>query len=76
MRQEHDSAVWRRLRWWLIYHGPRRDVTVDTANGLLTFDSKDWLIGKYLYVKRSHEEKEARWAARLLSKEGYAGRGR
>jgi FkbM family methyltransferase len=60
----------RTLRWWLIYQGPRRDVTVDTANGLLTFDSKDRFIGKCLYVKRSHEMHEIRAVVELLQKEG------
>jgi FkbM family methyltransferase len=63
--------LWRRLRWWLIYLGPRRDVTVRTLNGLLTFDSKDWLIGKYLYVRREHERREADEALSLLRDEGY-----
>src|SRR5712692_6723933 len=69
----------RRLRWLLIYSGPRHDVTVRTSNALLTFDSKDWLIGKYLYVKRSYEAEEIHRTTALLKKEGYlaeAGGGR
>jgi FkbM family methyltransferase len=61
----------RKLKWCLIYWGPRRDVTVATLNGLLTLDSKDWLIGKYLYVSRSHEMLEIRGAIDLLRREGY-----
>jgi len=64
------AELLRLLRWWFIHVGPRRDVTVDTANGLLTFDSKNWLIGKYLYVKKAHEEGEIRSALDLLTKEG------
>lgn len=63
--------IWRRLRWWFIHLGPRRDVTVDTSNGLLSFDSKDRLIGKYLYVKRSYEAREIQTAVALLRQEGY-----
>jgi FkbM family methyltransferase len=59
------------MRWYLIYLGPRHEVTVGTANGLLSFDSKDWLIGKYLYVRGEHEEREAREAINLLRREGY-----
>src|SRR5271157_4540309 len=59
------------MRWYLIYLGPKHDVTVGTANGLLSFDSKDWLIGKYLYVRGEHEEREARTALSLLRREGY-----
>lgn len=39
----------------MIHHGPRRDVTIATANGLLTCDSKDWLVGKYLFLNREYE---------------------
>jgi len=65
--------LWRRLCWGAIYLGPRRDVTVDTFNGLLTFNSKDWLIGKYLYVKRSHEADQIERAIQILRREGYLG---
>lgn len=64
---------WRRLCWGAIYLGPRRDVTIDTFNGLLTLDSKDWLIGKYLYVKRSHEADQIERVIQLLRREGYLG---
>ena len=57
----------------MIHVGPKRDVTVDTANGVLTFDSRNWLIGKYLYVKRAHEENEIRSALELLMAEGLIG---
>src|SRR5438093_8415745 len=59
------------LKWWLVYLAPQRDVTVDTFNGLLSFDSKDWLIGKYLYVSRSYEAKAIQDTIMLLRKEGY-----
>ncbi len=51
--------------------GPRRDVTVDTANGLLTVSSKDWLHGKYLYVRRGFEINSIHNTIALLRKEGY-----
>lgn len=65
------AEIWRRIRWWFIYTGPQRYVTVDTFNGRLTFDSKQWLIGKYLYVKRNHEEYEIGHAIELLLQSGY-----
>jgi len=61
----------RLLVWYLIYAGPRHAVTADTANGLLSFDSKDWLVGKHLYVYRELERVEMREAIRLLGEEGY-----
>lgn len=65
------SEIWRRIKWWAIYNGPKRDITVQTFNGLLTFESKQWLIGKYLYVRREHEESEIRQVISILETEGY-----
>ena len=62
---------YRKICWGLIHSGPRRDVTVRTTNGLLTVDSKDWLIGKYLYVRRNHETEEMHGAIGLLQQGGY-----
>lgn len=65
---------WVRLfRWWLIHLAPTHDVTVETFNGLLTFSNKNWLIGKYLYVKKQHEEHEIRAACELLIEQGWLG---
>lgn len=55
----------------MIYLGPRRDITVDTANGLLTVSSKDWLHGKYLYVRRGFEVNSIYETIALLRREGY-----
>jgi len=38
---------------------------------MLSIDSKDWLIGKYLYVRRSYEAAEMQRAIALLRDEGY-----
>ncbi len=66
---------WLRLfRWWMIHLGPRHDVTVETFNGLLSFSNKNWLIGKYLYVKKQHEEHELRAAGDLLIEQGWLDR--
>jgi len=45
----------RLARWAAHYYGPNHDVTIQTSSGLLTVNSKDWLIGKHLFVKRSYE---------------------
>jgi FkbM family methyltransferase len=63
----------RLLRWHLIYRGPQRDITIDTANGLLSVSSKDWLHGKYLYVRRSFEMDTMRSTMELLRRDGYVG---
>ncbi|MGH9359172.1 MAG: FkbM family methyltransferase [Terriglobia bacterium] len=68
------EGQFRKLRWALIHAGPRRDITVSTANGLLTVDSKDWLVGKYLYVRREHETAEMHKAVNLLRQGGFLGR--
>jgi FkbM family methyltransferase len=61
----------RLLKWKFIHSFPRHDVTVATSNGLLTCDSKDWLIGKYLYVYRSYEAEFIRATIDFLTREGY-----
>jgi FkbM family methyltransferase len=61
----------RLLKWWLIHVGPQRDLEVETANGLLTFDSKDWLIGKYLYIRRSYEIEAVHRIPAFLQEKGY-----
>lgn len=61
----------RALAWWAIHLGPRRDITLRTFNGLLTFPSKQWLPGKDLYIKRSHEAHEINKTIELLTEEGY-----
>ncbi|MGH9356178.1 MAG: FkbM family methyltransferase [Terriglobia bacterium] len=42
-----------------------------TANGLLTVSSKDWLMGKRLYVRREHETDEMDRAVGLLRRGGF-----
>lgn len=68
------DLLFRFLKWKLIHLLPRHDVTVDTAGGLLTCSSKDWLIGKYLYVYRSYETENIRATIELLKSEGYLSR--
>jgi FkbM family methyltransferase len=65
------SRVLRKLRWRRLYAGPRRDVTVDTYNGRLTFDSRDKLIGKYLFVDRAYERRWLEDAMRVLRRDGH-----
>ena len=44
---------------------------METSNGLLTCDSKDWLIGKRLFVYRTYEADNIRTTIDLLTSEGY-----
>ena len=43
------------LQWTLHYYRPEHDVTIETANGILSVSSKDWLIGKHLFIRRNYE---------------------
>ena len=71
----HPGLVAAKLRWQLLYAGRRRDVTVDTWNGRLTFDSRDKLIGKYLYVQRAYERRYIEGALAMLERDGWFARG-
>ncbi|MFL6468604.1 MAG: FkbM family methyltransferase [Pyrinomonadaceae bacterium] len=44
---------------------------IDTYNGVLACDNKDWLIGKYLYVYRTYEAETISASIDLLVREGY-----
>ncbi len=45
-----------RLYYWKSFrYRPRRDVTIETWNGILDCDSREYQIGKTLYAKRSYE---------------------
>jgi FkbM family methyltransferase len=65
------GRIARKLRWRRVYDGERRDVTVESYNGILTFDSRDKLIGKYLYVDRAYERRYIEHALGLLKRDGY-----
>jgi FkbM family methyltransferase len=60
------ARLLRRLQWSLIHHGPRRDITVEAYNGRLTFDSRDRIIGKKLWVERAYEREYIEAVAALL----------
>ncbi|HEX6537383.1 MAG TPA: FkbM family methyltransferase [Gemmatimonadaceae bacterium] len=68
------ARIVHKLRWRLLYTGPRRDVTVDSYNGRLTFDSRDKLIGKYLYLDRAYERRYIESALAVLERDGFLAR--
>jgi FkbM family methyltransferase len=74
--KNNPRRVLRKIGWRLIHLGPRRDVRIDTENGVLFCDSKDWLIGKYLYVDRSYEAESISTTLEFLRNEGYLKPGR
>lgn len=63
-----------KLRWRMLYAGPRHDVTVDSYNGRLTFDSRDRLIGKYLFVDHAYERQYIERAFAVLEEDGFLAR--
>jgi len=70
-KQRFGNPV-RRLRWQKLHEGPQREVTVDTYNGLLTFDNKaDAVTGGELYVRGSFEAELMRRALAVLRAEGH-----
>jgi FkbM family methyltransferase len=71
------GRILRKLRWRRLYHGPAREVTVDSWNGRLTFNSRDRFISKYLYVDRAYEPRTIDIAMRTLGREpAMRGKGR
>ncbi|MEP6691156.1 MAG: FkbM family methyltransferase [Gemmatimonadaceae bacterium] len=68
---KHPGMLLKKLQWQALYRGPRHDVTVDTANGRLTFDSRDKLIGKHLYMDRGYEIDQITRSITLLRDGGH-----
>lgn len=67
---------WKLLRWTLHHYRPEHDVTIETANGLLSCSSRDWLIGKHLYVRRNYELDFIKNSIRFLESEGLLKKGK
>ncbi|MGI8466940.1 MAG: FkbM family methyltransferase [Pyrinomonadaceae bacterium] len=59
------------LAWTLKHYRTEHDVTIETENGLLSVSSKDWLMGKHLFVKREFEIEFIENSIRFLRKEGW-----
>ncbi|MDQ3798375.1 MAG: FkbM family methyltransferase [Acidobacteriota bacterium] len=71
MRRDFDY-YWNLLRWTLHHYRPdEHDVTIETANGLLSCSSRDWLIGKHLFVRRNYELDFIRTSIGFLEDEGF-----
>lgn len=70
----HPRRLARKAQWALLHRGPRRDITVDGYNGRLTFDSRDRLIGKRLFVDRAYERGYIESALGTLVGGGYLDR--
>lgn len=67
----------RRLNWYFtVYLPPERPVTINTRNGVLTFNSKDKTTGRNLCVHRNHEFDEMMEYVSLLRNEGYLDKGK
>jgi len=60
-----------KLRWWFIHRGPRRLITIESLNGLVTFDSKDNVIGKQIFFRRYWDVEEVKDTVQLLVDNGY-----
>lgn len=64
--------LWRRLKWMFgVYLPPHHIATADTANGRLSFDSKDRTLGRQLCVYGEFEYDGMLEAVRLLKTLGY-----
>ncbi|MCK5817901.1 MAG: FkbM family methyltransferase [Psychromonas sp.] len=48
--------LWRKINWYFkVFFRPRHIATITTANGVLSFDSKDKKTGRIIYVYRHFE---------------------
>lgn len=70
MKRDFDY-YWKLLQWTLHHYRREHDVTIETANGLLSCSSRDWLIGKHLFVRRNYELDFIETSVRFLESEGF-----
>lgn len=59
------------LAWTLKHYRAEHDVTIETANGLLSVSNKDWLMGKHLFVQREFEIGFIENSIEFLRSEGW-----
>jgi FkbM family methyltransferase len=68
----HPEWVFRRYYWsWVIRRRRPTVLTKRTANGLLSFDTRDQTIGRALYIKRRYETELVHHALAVLRAEGH-----
>jgi FkbM family methyltransferase len=67
---------WKLLQWTLHHYRPEHDVEIETANGVLSVSSRDWLIGKHLFVRRNYELDFIKSSIEFLQSEGLLKRGK
>ena len=70
------SHYLRLLQWGLHHYLPEHDVAIETANGRLACSSRDWLIGKHLFVRRDYEIELIESTVAFLRDEGLLSEGR
>lgn len=68
---ERIKYLSRVYRWKFLQLGRQRDITINTWNGLLDCDSKEYQIGKTLYAKRSYDSEVIDSSIGFLRKKGY-----
>lgn len=65
----------RRLKWFFtVYILPRHVATIETENGLLSFDSKDRQLGRTLHVYRQFEMDGIEFVRRWLRRNNFLAR--
>jgi FkbM family methyltransferase len=67
---------WNLLQWTLHHYRPEHDVRIETANGVLSVSSRDWLIGKHLFVRRNYELDFIKTSIGFLQNEGLLKKGK
>jgi len=70
-RKKRSPSPLKKLHWWILHNGPRRHVTVDTKNGMISFDSKDNCVGKHIFFKREYDIDNVKEFTGLLESYGY-----
>ncbi len=67
----NPEMILRKVLWTIMQSRPHgAEITTDTWNGRLTFNSADGLIGKFLFVRRTYEQDYLTRAIEFLDRAG------
>jgi len=70
-KRKSSPTILKKLRWWLLHNGPRRHVTVNSKNGLISFDSTDNCVGKHIFFQGEYDIDKVKNITSFLTDNGY-----
>ena len=70
-KRKSSPTILKKLHWWLLHNGPGRHVTVNSKNGLISFDSTDNCVGKHIFFQGEYDIDKVKKVTGFLTDNGY-----